>query len=275
MCGQSKLIVHVGWCVSITFMDWGGLIFYLPQIAGLQLLEQGKITLETPVSDYLPEFSNLVIVENQMVDVLTYKPAKTIMRYKHLLDYTGGLYYPSKEVRPDRLNEAYIASHDLDDPISRFISIIKVRIVVKLFRLYMLSYLMPRETYLVFLFYSNLGRIVGYRGALILLTSLMTVVATPGSNGWGSDIIGFIIEKITGQSLEKYLYVALRNRAGRLLSDEPLNDQTGESIQTTRNDGLVLSYSRYQRETCESHISTRWSIRTMERSIEDHRAGSV
>ncbi|KAH9474693.1 carboxylate methylbutanoyltransferase mlcH [Psilocybe cubensis] len=107
-------------------------------IAALQLLEQEKITLETPVSDYLPEFSDLVIIENQMAEVLTYKPTKTVMRYKHLLDYTCGLYYPSKE-----------------------------------------------------------GDLPG-----------IPVLFEPGenwANGWGSDILGFMIEKITGQTLEKYL----------------------------------------------------------------------
>ncbi|PPQ93960.1 hypothetical protein CVT25_014871 [Psilocybe cyanescens] len=131
LCGQSKMVVH---------------------LAALQLVERGKITLECPVSDYIPEFANLVVLDDQMADVPTYKPAKTIMRLKHILNFTSGLFYPMKGFRLDQQPEAYATPYNKDNPISQFLSIIKAI-----------------------------------------------------AHGWSSDIVGFLVEKVTGQSLENYL----------------------------------------------------------------------
>lgn len=89
-------------------------------------MDQGKLTLETPISEYLPEFANLVVIDDQMTDGWTYKPAKTVMRLKHVLSHSSGLFYPMKGFQPDQQSEAYAASHDKKDPIGHFLSVIKV-----------------------------------------------------------------------------------------------------------------------------------------------------
>jgi CubicO group peptidase (beta-lactamase class C family) len=145
ICSQSKMIIH---------------------LAALKLVEQRRITFESPVSDYLPEFADLVIIDDQMADNLTYKPANTIMRLKHLLNFTSGLFYPLKGLRLDQQLVAYAAPHNKENPISEFISIIK-------------------------------GGLPG-----------IPLLFEPGENfayGWSSDILGFVVEKVSRQTLDEYL----------------------------------------------------------------------
>lgn len=61
-----------------------------------------------------------------MADVWTYKPAKTVMRLKHLLNFSSGLFYAMKGFQPDQQSGAYIALHDKKDPIGHFLSVLKV-----------------------------------------------------------------------------------------------------------------------------------------------------
>ncbi|KAH9474868.1 carboxylate methylbutanoyltransferase mlcH [Psilocybe cubensis] len=145
LCGQGKIITH---------------------LAALQLVERGLVTLETPISDYIPEFADLVVLDDQLADVFTFKPAKTIMRLKHVLNFTSGMFYPLKGFSLAQQPEAYIAPYTKDDPISQFLSFIK-------------------------------GDLPG-----------IPLLFEPGENyvhGWSSDIAGFLVEKITGQTLEEYL----------------------------------------------------------------------
>ncbi len=66
--------------------------------AALQLLEQGKIDLNKPVSDYLPAYSKLFIQkENQTM------PANTPMLIRHLLSMQSGLDYDLKRPGIERV----------------------------------------------------------------------------------------------------------------------------------------------------------------------------
>ncbi|KAH9474866.1 Acyltransferase calJ [Psilocybe cubensis] len=145
ICSQTKLLVH---------------------LAALQLVEQGKITFESPISDYIPEFSDLVILDDQMADVWTYKPTKTVMRLKHILNFTSGLFYPFKGYKPDKQPDGYAAAHDKKNPVSHFVSVLKC----------------------------------GLPGIPLLFEP-----GTSFAYGWSSDILGFVVEIVTGQSLETYL----------------------------------------------------------------------
>lgn len=58
-------------------------------IAGLRLLEEGKISLDDPVSKYLPEFAELSVKQPDG----TIAPAKNTMTVLHLFTMTSGLTY--------------------------------------------------------------------------------------------------------------------------------------------------------------------------------------
>ena len=70
--------------------------FVTPQIAILQLLEQGKITYETPVGDIIPEMANPIVLEDITKELSSFKPAVTKITLKHLLNHTSGLVYRVK-----------------------------------------------------------------------------------------------------------------------------------------------------------------------------------
>lgn len=57
--------------------------------AALQLMEQGKLALDAPVSRYLPEFGVLTVREPDG----TIHPAQEILTIRHLMTMTGGLDY--------------------------------------------------------------------------------------------------------------------------------------------------------------------------------------
>jgi CubicO group peptidase (beta-lactamase class C family) len=80
-------------------------------VAIMQLIEHGKLTLETPVGDFLPHLKNPQIINNG-----TLTPAQTPITVKHLLTHTAGLSYgfASKDY------QAYAAAHNLpQDPAKR------------------------------------------------------------------------------------------------------------------------------------------------------------
>jgi len=60
--------------------------------AAALLIEDGKLTLDTPVADIVPEFANLKVATNPATG-LTARPARNIMLVRHLLTHTSGLTY--------------------------------------------------------------------------------------------------------------------------------------------------------------------------------------
>ena len=97
------------------------------KIAALQLIDQGKLTRQsTPVSELFPEFTNPIVLDDVLSKSPTFKPAKTVVTVKHLLNYSSGLYYPAYEDWTTRMPNAYAAAHDMQDPYSTFFEIVKV-----------------------------------------------------------------------------------------------------------------------------------------------------
>jgi methyl acetate hydrolase len=64
--------------------------------AALQLVEQGKFTIEDPVEKYLPQFAKLSVFESFDGGTGNYKlrPATKAVTVRHLLTHTSGLGYP-------------------------------------------------------------------------------------------------------------------------------------------------------------------------------------
>jgi len=64
-------------------------------VAVMMLVQEGDIGLDDPVSDYLPAFEDLKVIENFNAADKTYttRPAATPMTVRHLLTHTSGLGY--------------------------------------------------------------------------------------------------------------------------------------------------------------------------------------
>lgn len=69
----------------------------ITSVAAMMLFEEGKFGLDDPVSKYIPEFKNPVILKvfNEADSTYTSEPAKKEITIRHLLTHTGGLGYPS------------------------------------------------------------------------------------------------------------------------------------------------------------------------------------
>lgn len=57
------------------------------------LIDEGKISVDDPVSKYIPEFAELKVMETAEDGSTKIVPAKTVMTIKHLLTHTSGLSY--------------------------------------------------------------------------------------------------------------------------------------------------------------------------------------
>jgi methyl acetate hydrolase len=63
-------------------------------VAALRLVEQGKVKLEGPVSEYLPELAKLEVLEGfDSAGKPKLRPARTAVTLKHLLTHTSGICY--------------------------------------------------------------------------------------------------------------------------------------------------------------------------------------
>jgi len=135
----------------------------IASLAALKLVDQGKITFDTPVSDYLPQFRNPIIVEKTDTQETNFRPAETVMTLRHLLTMTSGLFYPTEAGLPRGYSSKTM--HHSEDPISEFFRVI-----------------------------------IGDLPALPLKFE-------PGTDfvyGWSSDVVGFLVEKVSGQTLEQF-----------------------------------------------------------------------
>ena len=91
------------------------------------MAEEGRLSVETPVSEYFPQFANPVVLDNIMSPNPTFKPAKNVVRVHHLINFTSGLFYPFTMDFGINMVPPYAREHDMNDPHSQFFSILKVR----------------------------------------------------------------------------------------------------------------------------------------------------
>ncbi|KAF5310720.1 hypothetical protein D9619_008156 [Psilocybe cf. subviscida] len=140
---------------------------FIAHIAALQLVEKGKLDMETPVKEYFPQLGDPVIVE----DMTSYTPevvasATNTLRVKHLLNFTAGTFYVQSPNGGFELNKALTSDYVTDDKHTEFFNHLK-------------------------------GSLPG-----------VPLRFEPGSNfiyGYNSDILGFIVEKISKQTLDQYM----------------------------------------------------------------------
>jgi CubicO group peptidase (beta-lactamase class C family) len=95
--------------------------------AALQLVEQGKFTVEDPVEKYLPQFAKLSVFESFDSATGNYKlrPATKAVTVRHLLTHTSGLGYPftdptTRDFKP-RPGEEYPVGPLVFDPGERWL----------------------------------------------------------------------------------------------------------------------------------------------------------
>jgi CubicO group peptidase (beta-lactamase class C family) len=67
----------------------------LTSVAILQLIEQGKLSLDDPISKYIPDFKNMEVLDVYDEETATFStvPSKKQVTIRHLLTHTSGIYY--------------------------------------------------------------------------------------------------------------------------------------------------------------------------------------
>jgi Beta-lactamase len=96
-------------------------------LAVLKLVEQGKITFDTPVEDYLSQFRNPIIVDRTDTKDTNFRPAETVVTLRHLLTMTSGV-FTHRDYDSGRISESHCSKemHRSEDPISEFFRIVMV-----------------------------------------------------------------------------------------------------------------------------------------------------
>ena len=165
------------------------------------------MTFDTPVADYLPQLANPVVVDSLSTTKTTFRPAKTVLTVKHLFNFTSGLFYPQDEdMARGNLNQGYHskAIHASEDPLTEWFSLLKVCVYI--------CDAKQRPNH-------KLSGRPAWRSVEVRTWDRLCVINNiPLQNlayhksakvvyGWSSDILGFVIEKVSGQSLESFLYV--------------------------------------------------------------------
>ncbi|KAJ7505422.1 beta-lactamase/transpeptidase-like protein [Mycena galericulata] len=191
-------------------------------IAALQLIEQGKITLDTPVEQVLPELANPVIVigYDDAGNPTSTTSAKSKVTFGQLLNHSSGLAY-TPATSGTTMPLAYSHSYKSDeDGVSTFFKILK-------------------------------GALPG-----------IPLKFEPGTDfvyGWGVDCAGFVIERLSGKSLEQYfqehIFNPLSIKSASFYLSPPLKERL-----------LPLSYRN------EDGVIERWNSRP---SVIDHDPANV
>lgn len=99
----------------------------ITSVAAMQLLEQGRFSLEDPAEKYLPELAHLSVFESfdPKTGAYTVRPAKKTVTIRHLLTHTSGLGYNFtspivRDFKP-RAGEEYPAGPLLFEPGERWV----------------------------------------------------------------------------------------------------------------------------------------------------------
>ncbi|KAF9541421.1 beta-lactamase/transpeptidase-like protein [Agrocybe pediades] len=143
-------------------------------IAFLQLIEAGKLTYDTPAAELLPELADPVVLESPLSLTTTYTKAKNPILVKHLLNHSSGIVYSTLDKKhPDELNVAYTSvAYVGEGPHGK-------------------------ERYSRAEFFRLVKR--GLPGVPLSFE--------PGTNwayGYGCDLLVFILEDLTGKTIQEY-----------------------------------------------------------------------
>jgi CubicO group peptidase (beta-lactamase class C family) len=137
-------------------------------VAAMQLYEQGKFLLDDPVSKFIPDFKNPVVLDKYNAADTTYTtiPAKREITIRHLLSHTSGIGYA--QIGSPQANAIYY-KNGINGGIGTPYSTLK-QIIPKLAKLPLFHH--PGETFLY---------------------------------GLNTDVLGYLVEVISKMPLDKYL----------------------------------------------------------------------
>lgn len=168
-------------------------------VAVLTLFEDGHFTLDDPISKFIPEFTgmNVLVVDTGKNQTFHLEKAKTPITIRHLLTHTSGLTY-------EFFGQKYLSDMYYENNI-----------------------------------YSGLGETTGTLGEMIKRLSKLPLVSHPGEKwqyGLNMDVLGYLIEVITGKSLDRYV-------SEKIFSPLGMND-TYYYLPDEKLDKLVTLYGR-------------------------------
>jgi len=146
----------------------------IANLAVLDLIEKGLISLEDPIEKYIPKFKNPTILEtfNPLDSSYTSKKALNKISIKHLLTHTSGLTYGTSSV-------------SYNDNSSDLAAIYTKAGIVEL--------------------YSSKDIKMGENIDKLAILPLSFEPGTKYSYGMSTDVLGHLIEIISGQTLDIYL----------------------------------------------------------------------
>jgi len=175
------------------------------------LLERGKISLNTPVTDIIPELSNPVGVDHPLEEVSTFKPAQNIIKISHLFNHSSGLaYVPRRVKQPFGLGIPYIAEQRKENSISYFYDLIK-------------------------------GEYPG--------VPLHFEPGSGFAYGYSFDTLGFIVERITGKSLHDYCTENIFNPIGMKATFYLTPELKAKSVKMSFRDPVTRKFRTWANQT--------------------------
>ncbi|MEK6547125.1 MAG: serine hydrolase [Bacteroidota bacterium] len=142
----------------------------ITSVAIMQLIEQGKLTLDQPVGDFIPEFKNQTVLKefNPADTTYTTEPAKRNITIRDLLCHRSGIDYAS--IGSDKMKAIY-AKAGIPSGLGNFNAVLLDKM-------------------------KSLGR--------------LPLVHQPGEKftyGLSTDLLGCLVEVISGKTLEDYFKV--------------------------------------------------------------------
>ncbi|WP_374527791.1 serine hydrolase domain-containing protein [Novosphingobium sp.] len=154
-------------------------------MAAMILIDEGRIGLDQPVADFIPEFARLQVAIDPQTS-LAARPAQNVMTIRHLLTHTSGLGYavvgrdkPSQELARLGVNPGLVSLGKLSG--------------------------------------INDGAPTPGPDEFLRRTALVPLVAEPGarwSYSMGLDVLGLLIGRVTGQELESFVHERIFAPAG-------------------------------------------------------------
>jgi CubicO group peptidase (beta-lactamase class C family) len=178
-------------------------------VAIMQLFEQGKLYLDEPVADFLPAFRQMTVLDHFNAADTTYTtvPAKRPITFRDLLTHTSGLDYPG--IGSDAMKAIYVKAH-----IPSGLGVFEYDLKSKMEEL-----------------------------------AKLPLVHQPGEKwtyGLNVDVLGCLVEIISGMDLEQYVTAKIFRPLG--MKDTYFN------VPASKSDRLVVVYT----EDSVHHI-VRWT----------------
>lgn len=137
-------------------------------VAAMMLMEKDIIQLDDPVSKFIPEFQEMqVLVQDTGSDSYHLEKARRQITLRHLLNHTSGLTYDF--LGPEVISDLYTLNN----------------------------------------IYSNLGPTTGTMAEMLQRLAKLPLVSHPGEKwqyGLGTDVLGHIIEIVSGRPLDEYMH---------------------------------------------------------------------